>query len=152
MPSNFSFLIPGRLAGCAQPGAFGGLPADLEALRRQGIVALVSLTEAPPTPAVVAEAGMRLLHLPVVDFTPPSLEQIRRAVAFIDEQGKEGAVAVHCRAGIGRTGTMLAAYLVAQGRPAAEAIAEVRRLRPGSIETREQEQVLHLWERELRPA
>jgi len=46
---------------------------------------------------------------------------------------------VSCYAGIGRTGTVLACYLVHRGEEPAEAIIRVRRLRPGSIETPEQE-------------
>jgi atypical dual specificity phosphatase len=42
---------------------------------------------------------------------------------------------VHCAGGLGRTGTVLAAYLVHRGRSAEEAIAEIRRQRPGSVET-----------------
>ncbi|MHC4885453.1 MAG: phosphatase domain-containing protein, partial [Planctomycetota bacterium] len=49
----------------------------------------------------------------------------------------------HCGTGIGRTGTMLACYLVAQGRSADAAIRELRRSRPGSIETRAQIRVVH---------
>lgn len=53
------------------------------------------------------------------------------------------AVAVHCALGFGRTGTMLACYLVKErGLAAGDAIAEVRRLRPGSIETYEQEKAV----------
>lgn len=53
------------------------------------------------------------------------------------------AVGVHCALGFGRTGTMLACYLVKERALAAgDAIAEIRRLRPGSIETYEQEKAV----------
>jgi protein-tyrosine phosphatase len=47
-------------------------------------------------------------------------------------------VAVHCFAGVGRTGTVLAAWMVAQGMEPDAAIEELRALRPGSVETRGQ--------------
>ena len=59
------------------------------------------------------------------------------------------AVAVHCGAGLGRTGTLVACYLVAGGLSAEEAIAKVRRLRPGSIETLEQEAAVRTFEESL---
>ena len=56
-------------------------------------------------------------------------------------------VAVHCLAGRGRTGTVLAAYFVHRGLPAREAIQKVRDLRPGSIEVPEQEDAIRAFER-----
>lgn len=61
------------------------------------------------------------------------------------------AVAVHCMLGHGRTGTMLACYLVkTQKMSGSDAIREIRRLRPGSIETREQEQAVMEFHRRFR--
>ena len=143
MPGNFSFVIPGQLAGSAQPGRFSDLASDLAELSAHGIGAVVSLTERPLSAAALAEAGFRSLHLPVADFTPPSKGQVGEFVAFVDSCLSAGvAVVVHCGAGIGRTGTMLACYLVSRGMGAVEAIREIRRQRPGSIETVEQERCI----------
>jgi atypical dual specificity phosphatase len=150
MLRNFSFILEGRLAGSAFPGNWGRLDEDLSEAADLGITAVVSLTESPLDQAVVSRMGMKYRHIPVRDWRPPTLDQIRDFVAFVDETSREGgAVLVHCHAGLGRTGTMLAAYLVSQGRDALDAIAEVRSRRPGSIETEEQEDAVIAYERAL---
>lgn len=148
MPQNFSFLLPGQLAGMACPGRDRPLEDDLAALAAQGVGAVVSLTERPLEPAALARHDLAGLHLPVRDFAPPTLEQIGSFVDFVDHQlAAERPVAVHCGMGRGRTGTMLACYLVRQGWAPAEAIAEVRRRRPGSLETATQERMVHEYAR-----
>jgi len=140
MPNNFSFVVGGVLAGMERPGTFSRLRSDLEFLQSQGVRAIVSLTETPLEKAFIEEFGFRYLHLPVVDFTPPSPDQIERFLELLRAtEAQRQALVVHCGAGLGRTGTMLACALVSRGMRAEEAIDRVRILRPYSIETIEQE-------------
>jgi len=121
--------------------------ADLARLAAQGIGAIVSLTESVPEP-LVGERRFKLLHLPIVDMTVPETAQIERFVEFVDRMVAKGRpVGVHCLAGLGRTGTMIACYLVTRGMTAGQAIDHVRSVRPGSIQTEEQEQMIRRWER-----
>ena len=136
---NFGWLIPGELAGTSRPHSDDAL----DALVARGVRAVISLTEEPLADETLRRARVTSIHLPVADFTAPTLEQITTAVAAIDDFRARGlTVVVHCAAGLGRTGTILAAYLVSQGAAADAAIAEVRTSRPGSIETPEQEAVI----------
>ena len=141
MPHNFTFIIAGVLAGMERPGTFNKLREDLEFLLSKRVRAMVSLTETALEKALLEEFGFRYLHLPVADFTAPTVEQIDQFVKFQREAEAAGlATVVHCGAGLGRTGTMLACTLVARGLPAETAIDRIRILRPYSIETVEQEE------------
>jgi atypical dual specificity phosphatase len=112
---------------------------DLVWLRKQGIELLISLTEDRPRRDWVNDAGLLVMHVPVEDMAAPTQEQLDRCVSAIERANKHGmGVAVHCGAGLGRTGVVLAAYFVVKGTSAQNAIGKVRRLRPGSIETDEQ--------------
>ena len=133
---NFGWLEAGVIAGMADPAQVGDDQgaAAVAQLRREGVGAIVSLTEEGLSAGTVA--GLAHLHLPIPDMEAPGLACMERFVEFVDACRQRGlAVAVHCTAGRGRTGTMLAVYLVSQGRSADSAIALVRALRPGSIET-----------------
>ncbi len=151
MLDNFSFVIPDKLAGCAYPGMGGRLEDAVRELDEQGVGAVVSLVEHPPLPRAFEQRGMMFLHQPVMDFSPPTRKQMREIEKFALEQVYNGrAVMAHCSAGQGRTGTVLACLMVSLGhcKNGAEAIEAVRRIRPGSIETPEQESFVLRWEPE----
>lgn len=123
------------------------LDADLEQLKKNGIGALVSLTEERLPDDEVRNRGLEYVHIPIRDFDTPTFRQIEEFVGFVDGNIRDGrAACVHCTAGLGRTGTMLACYLVSRGTSAFDAINRVRAIRPGSIETLKQEQVIEAWE------
>ena len=148
MTGNFYFLMEGRLAGSAHPGNGAALRDALaEWAGRHRVTAVVTLTERPLPEDLLQEYGLRALHVPVIDFTAPTPEQMAAAVGFVQEElGRGGRVVVHCGAGYGRTGCVLACCLVSEsGLTADDAIDEVRRLRPGSIETDEQESLVREW-------
>ena len=103
------------------------LDEELTWLEEHGVGAVLSMTETPLAADTLAKHPLTVLHLPVPDMTPPTTGQLLCALAFIDEQHTLGkAVVVHCRMGQGRTGTVLAAYLIRGGASAAEALRTVR--------------------------
>jgi atypical dual specificity phosphatase len=139
---GFSY-VDDRLAGMPSPGYGPVLQANLEFLAAEGVDLLVSLTEDGVGAGTVGAHGMRWLHLPVQDFTAPTIDQFVAFTAATRAALDRGeTVGVHCGAGLGRTGTMLAAYFVTTGMTADAAIARVRDRRPGSIETASQERAI----------
>jgi atypical dual specificity phosphatase len=143
-PSGFSWVDRPRLAALARPRAAD----DLQWLRRNGIDVLVSLTEDPLPRHWVNDAGVMAVHVPVPDMDAPTERQLDHIVAAVRRATESGlGVAVHCLAGMGRTGTVLAALFVADGLTARAALDKVRDLRPGSVETLEQERAIERYAR-----
>ena len=140
MPApGFSWIDQKRLAALAMPES----AADLAWLRRQGIQVLISLTENPLPRHWVNDAGLLVVNVPVPDMEPPSARQLDHLLDTIRKAHDAGmGVAIHCAAGLGRTGTVLAAYFVASGLSPRDAVEKVRELRPGSVETAEQERAI----------
>jgi atypical dual specificity phosphatase len=134
-PFGFTWVEKPLLAAMARPEGHG----ELQWLRQQGIQVLVSLTEDPLRRDWINEAGLMAVHIPMTDMEAPSQEDLDRCIEAITKAHfHQLAVGVHCGAGLGRTGVVLACVFVTRGLTAKNAIARVRRLRPGSIETEEQ--------------
>ncbi|MBX9678062.1 MAG: dual specificity protein phosphatase family protein [Gemmataceae bacterium] len=148
-PESFSWVEKPLLAGFARPMG----PDELQWLRNQGLQLLVSLTENPVQRSWINDAGMFALHVPVEDMTPPSQKQFDLIISAIEKaHAKSMGVGVHCGAGMGRTGAVLACWLTLRDMSAPAAIARIRELRPGSIETPEQvEAVLEFARRHKKP-
>jgi hypothetical protein len=107
------------------------LPGDVDALRREGVGAVVNLCAEFRDPVErLAAAGIAHLDLPTLDRHPPSPEALARGVAFLREQAARGVTSyVHCASGAGRSATLVACYFVSRGMPPAEAIRALREKR-----------------------
>ena len=128
------------------------LATDIAAIREWGASAVVTLIEdqefellgVSALPLALRAAGIEWHHLPVKDVHAPDQRFENRWVyagARLRERLHAGErVLVHCRGGLGRAGSVAARLLVEFGATPSEAIAQVRAVRPGAIETREQEQ------------
>ncbi|HUR44802.1 MAG TPA: dual specificity protein phosphatase family protein [Candidatus Saccharimonadales bacterium] len=144
------WVIPGVLAGMPMPfihperrlnggGELYSSVDELPILYEAGIRAIVSLLSFTGDKTIFSQAGFSHLSLPIPDGYAPSLDQAQAFLQFVREQRSQGRpVAVHCAAGRGRTGTMLAAYFIAEGASWMEAIARVRGVEPSAIETSSQ--------------
>jgi protein-tyrosine phosphatase len=101
----------------------------LKKLKMLGVTAIVNMR----THNVYGEAvheGIKYLHLPTVDNTPPPLGVLMQGANFIDKEiEKGGIVYVHCRQGLGRGPTMAMAYLIKKGMTYQDAYNMIRRVR-----------------------
>ena len=147
-PTNFSWVTEGKLAG-------SGLPITEDEFRwvvNKGIKSIVSVREVP-LPSKWFDGGeIDYLHLMVEDYGAPTMEVLDEAVDYIDKKIRSGkAVLVHCAAGKGRTGALLAAYMIKKENLTAEqAIEKIRLLRPGSVQSLTQETALSMYEKYLK--
>jgi atypical dual specificity phosphatase len=140
-PTNFGWLINNTLAGSGMPTS----EAELEWVRKQGVKSIITMTENPLPESWIKD--INYLHVPTEDLSAPDMDKIDETVDFIQERIKnDEPIMVHCAAGIGRTGTILACYLIKYSNLSAKnAIEKVRKERPGSIQSESQEIAVGLY-------
>tara|TARA_B100001123_G_C15225821_1_gene993112 strand:- start:1041 stop:1535 length:495 start_codon:yes stop_codon:yes gene_type:complete len=144
-PDNFSWLIEGKLAGSAIPTS----KDEIKWLQEEGVKSIVTIREEPLDIEWVQE--LNYLHILSDDMGVPSFDDLKKSVDFLHERIKNNEpVLVHCLAGLGRTGTILACYLIKYKKMSAEeAIQHVREKRHGSIQSFVQEELIFQFEKTL---
>jgi ADP-ribosyl-[dinitrogen reductase] hydrolase len=149
-------FCPGKHQRSAFSGAWArDIETDVAAIRNWGASTIVTLVTAdelvdlkvPDLGEVAAAQGLKWLHLPIVDVSTPTAAwetQWGDVQSFVHAELDAGRnILVHCKGGLGRAGTIAARILVERGMAAAAAITAVRAVRPGALETRQQEAYVH---------
>ncbi|KAF9011281.1 ATP dependent DNA ligase [Cyathus striatus] len=155
LPRFFRWLVPYHIAIMSTPRH----EEDILALSSPhlGIRHVLTLTEETPLPNQWHRGKpITNTYLPIPNYHPPSIEQMDLVMRLIDDEDKL-PILIHCGGGKGRAGTVAACYLAAYGfsKPypnqthpalsASEAISLLRAIRPGSIETSQQEAFVSKW-------
>ena len=138
-PREFHWVIMNRLGGMQKPGLLNDTEEDLEGLRNLGVKVLVNLTENPFDISKLHAYDIQGAHYPIIDMSVPSLEEAESMCRHISKLiDTDQPTVLHCKAGLGRTGTILACVLVYRGMDPMLAIETVRIVKPGYIQTEEQ--------------
>jgi atypical dual specificity phosphatase len=142
LDSYLWWVIPRRLAGMAKPEI-----EDLPLVYDCGIRTIISLLSKPFPDEIYKKNGFKYLSVPIIDGSPPTIEQAKKVNFFIEaELELARPVAIHCFAGWGRTGTVLASYLISKGQNSEEAIRNIRSVQKNAIENKKQEEFLKAFE------
>lgn len=147
------WVMKNLLGGSPKPGLLNPLQKDVDTLVDEGVDVLVTLTEKPLETAIFERAGILVKHYPINDMeSPDSMGDCQEVLEFVADCVRNSvSVVFHCKAGLGRTGLMLACALVELGLGATEAIEKIRAHQPLFIQTDEQAQFVHDYMSQLPP-
>ena len=150
-PRGFHWLRRGALAGMPAPGLTNDIDYDLQLVRATGVSCLVTLTAETLPSESLRQYGLRSLYFPIGDMDVPSNERAAELCARVTGLlEKKQVIGFHCKAGLGRTGTILATQLIWEGAEARAALAQVRTVEPGWVQSDKQLVFLTQFEKWLR--
>ena len=145
-PDNFSWIIEQKLAASANPTS----KEEIDWIKQEGVKSIVTIREEPLEDEWIKDVNY--LHVHSNDMGIPEFSDLVNSVDFINQRiTNDEPVMVHCLAGLGRTGTILACYLIKyEDMTADDAIKKVRRERHGSIQSFSQEEIIFRFEKFVR--
>jgi protein-tyrosine phosphatase len=153
-------FAPGKRQAIAMTGAWSrDLMLDLETIKQWGASDLITLLEPheleeleiTQLPKQTSDSGIRWHGLPITDGATPDARflgpWIKLVPTLVNNLRAGQKILVHCKGGLGRAGTVACLLLMASdaATDADDAMAKVRAVRPGAVETQAQEDFLRTW-------
>lgn len=162
-PRNMSWIIPGKVAGSSMPKR----EEQIKGFEEFGITTVINMMDENEVKLSIYKNSPISHHIfGIPNRTAPSIQMMDTIMNIMEDTvGLGGSVLIHCGGGVGRAGTVLACYILKHGITgklnrnfatqltynATSCVEELRKLRPKSIESDEQEKGIsdynsHLWE------
>lgn len=149
------FNIPGKIFRSAMPYSEYDPQGRLIPAYKENNVSMVVMLSSDEEAARVTgrdltkiyeSEGFEVIHLPIQDFGVPAVSKFREVIPIVTSHSESGGnVAIHCHAGVGRTGMFLACLAKsAMGYSPEDAINWIREFIPGAVEMPDQERLVNM--------